>query len=159
MRITRFPRKGRPNSEGVSYLCSKAPLPAYDSSRDGQDRDAPWKVVFWILSRSSRKLRKLCDKHALSSEGSKDELRMRMYLHWRARRLRIGSPKWGYGKGFESVREPDCPCGIWADVDFEKKERREVMTKKTKVKCHPRPLRYPRLVPLRYPRLKQSRQR
>jgi hypothetical protein len=111
----RFPRIDDENElEMVRWfikLRKKYPAPKYDRHKHGSWNPGDY-LPSWAMRQTTERLRELCEKHALKSKGSRKRLIKRIYLHWRASRLRIGDVYYGYGKGYEYQRIPDCSCGF-----------------------------------------------
>lgn len=95
----------------MSKIKRKYPPPDYNPRSDGRVNPAEI-IIDFNLNLSKKKLRKLCYKHALETTGSKRALMKRLYLHWRASKLRYGFEYYGYGRGYENTRKPTCSCGF-----------------------------------------------
>lgn len=114
--VLRFPRTDDRDVLYVANLKRKYPPPKYNPRYDGGWNPSDG-ILNWLLGLGTKKLRKFCDAHALEDTGSRRKLIKRMYLHWRAGKLAsqkilVGKGEWiGYGKGYESTREPTCHCG------------------------------------------------
>ena len=160
VKTVRFARTDDRDMLYVNRMRVKYPPPAYDPRRDGGWNPADG-VLEAILGYDKKKLRKLCKKHALDHVGPRRKLVVRLYLHWRAAKLKIGKTYYGYDKGYESTRTPDCVCGCTPVAYMERiekeKERRKLERKaQRKLLFAPRTYRFPRYKEgrIHFPRLK-----
>lgn len=147
----------------MAAIRDKYPPPDYNPHTDGSWNPAT-DVIDFHLKCSKKQLRKLCKKHALDHVGSKRKLMKRMYLHWRSAKFFLqgegrGKEYYGYGKGYEAVRKPDCPCGYILVADWEKlqqkKEDRRLINKRLRADLKVKIRRFPRLAKgfhFRFPR-------
>jgi hypothetical protein len=131
MIVERFPRTEDKDILYLAKLRLKYPAPPWNWKYDGGYNPADY-VVEFNLRQSKKKLRKLCRKHSLDPIGSKRKLVGRLYLHWRASKLKIGNPNYGYGPGYESTKTPDCVCGSKKKTDDEDFLRRKEELKEMK---------------------------
>lgn len=108
-----------------------------------------------LINCSTKKLRRLCKRHALKNKGPRRKLIVRMYLHWRASKLEhmgiyVGKGEFfGYGPGYENIRIPTCPCGCRSRkekllTDKEKEHLKELQKKIKRYVMSPTIRRYPR---------------
>ena len=160
-RIRRFPRTADKDLLFMAKIRAKYPAPDYNPREDGSYNPADM-VIDFHLNCSKKKMRRLCRKHSLEDTGTKRKLMKRMYLHWRASKLWQGTTYYGYGKGFENTRIPDCVCGYINVKEWQKteqlKENVKILNRKFKQNFgRTEPRRFPRLAEgdhLRFPRLK-----
>lgn len=100
-------------------LRTKYPIPSYNPKYDGS-----WNpglgVLDGLIKLEKKKLKRMCFKHSLETFGSRFKLIRRMYLHWRASKLVLGSPYIGYGEGYKSTKTPSCPCGFYPRSEVER---------------------------------------
>lgn len=129
----RFPRLSKDGKDDIVLrfrrLRKKYPAPDYDRHRDGSWNPGDY-IPTWLMSQDKEKLKQLCKRHRLDHYGSRWRLVKRMYLHWRAAKLKIAgnhSEYFGYGKGYENVDIPVCSCGSVrkADMDLIEKKKEE----------------------------------
>jgi hypothetical protein len=138
------------------------PPPPYNPWVDGGYDPAEY-ILSFNYALSKKKLKQLCEKHALSTEGRRIELVKRMYLHWVAAKLELGDDYFGYGPGYEHTRTPDCVCGSKRRADrdaaYEKRELiREIAKRSYRAFMTPTIRRYPRYARgrIRFPRLERN---
>ncbi len=160
--VQRFPRT---DDKAMLYLCrirAKYPAPPHNPHAEGPYNPAD-SVLSSLLKQDEKVLKKLCDKHALRTGGSRGKLIKRLYLHWRASKLVhfgkiVGSGTYiGYGKGYRSTRTPTCHCGSQRRDEYEKtredkkavRKAREEAKAKAAIRRFPR---YPKGI-MRFPRL------
>lgn len=148
--IDRFPRLVKKDREKIlkrlrflDRLRAEYPAPAYNPHYDGSWNPAGF-VLGAQVDRSTDHLRGLVEKHGMDPSGSRQDLMRQMYLHWRAAKLGIGYPFYGYGPGYRCVvPKPTCVCGFMRNTS---------MTR------FPRTKRFPRLIIkgqiIRFPREK-----
>lgn len=154
----RFPRlaggEGGEDDEIVlrfRKLRKKHPAPEYNRHRDGSWNPGDY-LPTWLMKQTTEQLRYLCKRHALNRHGSRWRLVKRMYLHWRASRLQIcgkGFEYFGYGVGYENVRDPECSCGSLRKKDWERiqkrKEEQKIAAREQLAKFLEPVMRFPRL--------------
>jgi hypothetical protein len=131
--VHRFPRTDNVVTLYVAKLRIKYPAPSYNWRYDGSTNPADI-VLQSLVEASKKKLRRLCGKHSLETWGNKRRLIKRMYLHWRASKMNLGDPQIGYGKGYESTRNPTCVCGFRKRVDLVAFEKRKEDAKEQRIK-------------------------
>lgn len=153
--VLRFPRTNDKDVLYVAALKRRFPPPVYDPRSDGGWNPSDY-ILSWLVGLSTDKLREFCETHALEDTGPRRKLIKRMYLHWRAGKLAsqkilVGKGKWiGYGKGYESTREPTCHCGRKRREDYIPKKKMEKTWLKATIRRFPR---YPKGIK-RFPRYK-----
>jgi hypothetical protein len=153
IRVTRFPRTDDGEMLYLAKMRAKYPAPPYNPRTDGSWNPADG-IFEWLCKQQKQHLRKLCERHALESTGSRKRLIKRMYLHWRAAKLGLGKEWIGYGKGYENTRIPTCPCGSKNKIEMLRLEKR-----KQELKEAARRQKYEILLPskFRYPRYDENR--
>jgi hypothetical protein len=111
--IHRFPRTNNKYALFTAQLRAEFPAPEYNPRFDGA-YDPAAKVLSWAIAQGLTKLKALCIHHSLDPSDSKRDMVKKLYLHWRARKmkLRLGSEHYGYGPGFMNTRIPNCACGF-----------------------------------------------
>ena len=154
--VYRFPRTDDDDLLFMRELRLKYPAPKHDPFNYGPYNPADY-VINAVLSYKTKKLRRLCRKHALRSDGSRQKLMRRMYLHWRSNKFKLGPVYYGYGPGCWNTRVPTCICGYLRRDDMEgreqeKKDRRE-LNKQQREAAKPI-MRFPREAVQRFPRYK-----
>ncbi len=145
----------------LAKIRAQYPSPPYNPKTDGSWNPADG-IFDWLLKCDNQKLQQLCSRHALDHTGSRRELVKRMYLHWRANKLGKGKIWIGYGKGYENVRIPDCPCGsknkMWMQMAEARKEELKEMAKRERKRImEPSKFRFPRYRKdrIHFPRLEE----
>ena len=113
-RFPRLPGHGETDEIILKFieLRKKYPAPEYNW-RGGAWNPGDY-LPAWSMKQNTEHLQALCEKHSLKSEGSRWKLIKRLYLHWRASRLKTiekGFEFYGYGEGFENIQIPSCHCG------------------------------------------------
>lgn len=126
----RFPRLSKDGSDDIVLrfrrLRREYPPPEYDRQIHGSWNPGDY-IPTWLMKQDRKKLKHLCKQHSLDRHGSRWELVKRMYLHWRAAKLKIAgnhSEYYGYGKGYENVKIPVCSCGSVEKRDMEMREKK-----------------------------------
>lgn len=153
----RFPRtNSKGDTEDIIWLHEvrrQWPLPEYDPHRDGSYNPGDM-VLDHLLRLPKDKLRQFCSKHGLLNTGDRKALMTRMYRHWKASKMGLGFPRYGYGEDFEMIREPECSCGVKTGKTA--RVLRFIRTYSRFPRTHhwPRMVRYPRTK--RFPRLPYS---
>jgi hypothetical protein len=109
-------------------LRKKYPAPEYNRNIHGSWNPGDF-IPSWLMRQTRERLKELCKKHALDHHGSTRRLIKRMYLHWRASKLQIGSVYFGYAPGYEFTRTPTCSCGVTNKKEFLKEEKRRLELK------------------------------
>lgn len=127
----RFPRLSKDGKDDIVLrfrrLRKKYPPPEYDRHIHGSWNPGDY-IPTWLMGQDKDRLKKLCKKHSLDYHGSLWRLVKRMYLHWRAAKLKIAgkhSEYYGYGKGYENVGIPLCSCGSVLKEDMERREAKK----------------------------------
>lgn len=153
VQILRFPRTKDSEMVYLAKIRTKYPPPPYNPRTDGSLNPADW-IFDWLCKRKTKKLRKLCVKHALDNTGSRRQLIKLMYLHWRAVKSGIGKEWIGYGPGYENTRMPDC-CPSAKSREYVKKAQAQ----EEKWKEHKRYMRKYVMLPsrIRFPRYSKKR--
>jgi hypothetical protein len=122
----RFPRVAKEDVEIIRWFIrmrKKYPPPPYDRHQHGSWYPGDY-IPNWLMIQTTEHLQELCEKHALKSKGSRWKLIKRMYLHWRASKLKIGKVYYGYAKGYDYQRIPTCPCGSVLKKEMEAAEKK-----------------------------------
>ena len=115
-KVHRFPRTDDKYALFVAQLRAEYPAPEYNWKYDGGWNPADI-ILGTLVKAGLTKLQKFCDTHALEPSDNKRDMIKKLYLHWRASKMKsreIGVSYYGYGKGFMNTRKPDCPCGFYA---------------------------------------------
>lgn len=84
----RFPRLEKRDVDEMvrmQRLRVRYPPPPYRRDRDGGWNPGDY-IPTWLMKQTTEKLRELCKKHELESEGERWKLIRRMYLEWWNRR-------------------------------------------------------------------------
>ena len=163
--VHRHPRTNDVIALSIARLRAKYPAPAHNW-KYGPSINPADMVLTESASYSKKKLKRLCEKHALEPTGGRRKMIKRLYLHWRASKFSTGDPYIGYGPGYESTRTPNCVCGFRKRADIIQ-EQKFKETQKEMVKEQKRRMeglwneaferknhrRFPRLL---FPRLERS---
>lgn len=147
--IRRFPR-----IEGYREIMTEIPLrwsyPPYDPHRDGQWDPGPT-VLSDLALCDLDELKRRAERHGLLQEGTKFEIVERIYRHWRASKLELGFPLFGYNTGFEKVGPAVCSCG---SAGIRRSKSMDIQRfPRYAHRYFPRTKRWPRLA--RFPRTKR----
>lgn len=169
LQISRFPRTDDEDMMYLAAMRAKYKAPPYNFRTDGSWNPADG-VFKSLVESSTKKLRKLCKRHSLNHHGPRRKLIKKMYLHWRASKyehfgVHVGNGLYfGYGKGYENVRIPTCPCGSRSRSEKKRSDARmEAIKEMAKyIKRHvmePSRIHYPRYSRKRihFPRLKEEK--